>query len=96
MGWNDCIRFNDSYIKGLIMFESHISGIPCQIKVTYYTPYVPANFDFPAEGGEFEFEVYDRKGYRAVWLENKITEEDEDRIFDEFIKWGDELREGQI
>tara|TARA_B100000929_G_scaffold275348_1_gene249193 strand:- start:857 stop:1030 length:174 start_codon:yes stop_codon:yes gene_type:complete len=31
----------------------------------------------PPEDEEFEFEVYDRGGYRAPWLERKVTEEDE-------------------
>ena len=65
-------------------FESKVAGIPCKVRVTYYTPYVPASYNGPAEGGDFEFELLDRKGYRAKWLEAKVTEADVDRLEKEY------------
>lgn len=68
------------------MFNSRIAGIPCQIEITYYSPGRPARLHgpaedcHPAEDSEFDFDVYDRKGYRAKWLENKITDEDIKRV----------------
>ena len=64
-------------------FDSHVAGIPCQINVTLLTESIPATWDDPECGGDFEFEVLDRKGYRAKWLEKKLTPADEQRIFEE-------------
>lgn len=40
----------------------------------------------PPEPAEVEFDLYDRKGYRARWLEEKATAEDYSRITDEFLE----------
>ena len=70
--------------KSAYDFESTVAGIPCKVRVTYYTPYFPASYNGPAEGGDFEFELLDRKGYRARWLEKKVTEKDVDRLEREY------------
>lgn len=64
--------------------KTRISGMPCTVRVTHYSPGVPMRTTGsgfgdadPPEDEEFEFEVYDRGGYRAPWLERKVTEEDE-------------------
>ena len=70
-------------------FESHVQGIPCKVRVTYATLYVPASWDAPAEGGDFEFDLLDRKGYRAKWLEAKVTEADVERLeqkYEDYLK----------
>ena len=60
-------------------FDFRVSGIPCIVCVTHYVPDVPAKLSGhpdtwePPEPGELEFECYDRKGYRAKWLEEKVT-----------------------
>ncbi len=70
----------------LAEIESRISGTPCRIVVTYWEPYVPAKvsgppeYCYPAEGGYGEWEVRDRRGRPAPWLERKMTEEDRERI----------------
>lgn len=72
-------------------FDTRVQGIPCEVKVTYYTPTVPAlRFGhpdrwMPEEPAEFEYELYDRKGYRAKWLERKVTDKDDDNIFEEYL-----------
>jgi len=63
------------------MMRTTIAGIPCQIEVTHYEPYDPGNWHEPASGGEIEVEVYDRRGYRAKWLEAKVTEADIDELY---------------
>lgn len=66
--------------------EHRVCGIPCIIGVTDYEGYTPAYTSgppencHPAEGGSGDFEILDRKGYRAKWLEKKITAKDEDAI----------------
>jgi hypothetical protein len=60
--------------------ETTVAGIPCIVAVTHYEGYVPAYTSgapencYPAEGGWGEYEILDRKGYRAAWLERKITD----------------------
>lgn len=74
------------------MFDSRIAGIPCQIKVTYAQKghsariYGDPNDCYEACGDEFEFEVYDRKGYRAKWLEKKLTDSDHEKIMNDYTE----------
>lgn len=69
-------------------FDFRVSGIPCFVCVTHYEPDVPANLSghpdnwSPPEGGEIEFDLYDRKGYRAKWLEEKVTDVITNDIFE--------------
>lgn len=71
------------------MISTHIQGIPCQVRMVngfYQRPWCGSSHNCPSDldyyGGWFdvEFEVYDRKGYRAKWLECKMTPEDEERL----------------
>ena len=73
--------------KNLYDFESQVQGIPCKVRVTYATKYVPASWDSPEESGEFEFDLLDRKGYRAKWLEKKVTEKDVERLEREYCDY---------
>ena len=74
-------------------FNSKIQGIPCQIRVTYYTPDVPMHWgqtmetSYPAEDGIFEYDVLDRKGYRAKWLEKIMTDKDRARIEEDYADY---------
>lgn len=72
------------------MFTSQVAGIPCQINVTHHVK-VKGSFSRNAASdwdyygySEFEFEVFDRKGYRALWLERKLTDDDNTRIESEY------------
>lgn len=49
--------------------ESSISGIPCLIRI---------ETTLPAEA--WEFTIFDRKGYKANWLSNKLNSADMERI----------------
>jgi hypothetical protein len=66
--------------------EHRIAGIPCLIGVTDYEGYSPAYVSgppencYPSEGGTGDFEILDRRGYRAKWLERKLTAKEEDLI----------------
>ncbi|TDX21641.1 hypothetical protein DFO67_1349 [Modicisalibacter xianhensis] len=84
-----------SYLR---IFDTAISGIPCKCAVVYYAPSVPIRITGtgfgdadPPEPAEFEFELLDRTGCPARWLERKITEDDdEDRLQREY----EELKDG--
>ena len=65
--------------------DTHIAGIPCQIEVTYFFIQEPlgpnCDSDWDCYGyTDIEFDVLDRKGYKAAWLEKKMTQEDIERI----------------
>ena len=76
------------------MLEPRISGIPCLVEMTYYVnvkPWKGSAHNCPSDLDyygytEVEFEVFDRKGYKAGWLENKLTSEDRERIELELIE----------
>lgn len=77
-----------------MIFKSKIAGIPCQIKVTYFHKQKPfkgparlcdSNDDYYGYT-EIEFEVLDRRGRKAEWLERKLTAEDRERIEREIEK----------
>lgn len=73
-------------------FSTHVAGIPCQCEVTCYYPARPMRITGtgfgdadPPEPEIFEFEILDRKGRYAPWLEKKMTPADEARIHEEFL-----------
>jgi hypothetical protein len=71
------------------LFQTQVAGIPCQIDVTTCTVVKGnsrADNDWDYYGyTEFEFDVYDRKGYPAKWLERKLTPADRSRIEKEYL-----------
>lgn len=73
--------------------ESRVQGIPCLIEVTTLTvvrPWrgsaqsCPSSDDYYGYS-EVEFNVLDRKGYKAAWLEHKMTDDDRDLIKNEIL-----------
>jgi hypothetical protein len=80
---------NKSPCPAIAEFETRISGIPCIIQVTGYSE-TPSDFtsresDWDYYGEiEIEFNVLDRKGYPAKWLEKKLTHSDNERILSEY------------
>lgn len=66
------------------MLQIRAMGIPCQVLVTTYkvTPPCGGSVHFCYSDGDWygettlEYEIYDRKGYRAAWLENKVDKAD--------------------
>ena len=62
-----------------MIFPTKVNGIPCQCRVLQYTPEVPAKTYgppedcYPSEPEEFDFELLDRKGKRASWLDRYVT-----------------------
>lgn len=71
---------NLSHLPPSTTFDYHIAGIPCQIQAWVSGKYRPARIDAPAEFcyeaeyPEVDFEVLDRKGYPAPWLERKLDD----------------------
>lgn len=75
-------------------FTTRISGIPCQIRIQHLTQPQPMRVygvgmedADPPEPGEFEFEVLDRKGYKASWLADKLKRNDIDRLYEEALAY---------
>ena len=76
--------------KGRIMiFDSRIAGIPCQIEITHYAPpergFITCMSSEPLDPGELEWIVLDRRGREADWLADKLTKADRQRIDDEAV-----------
>lgn len=74
-----------------MQFQSKVCGIPCIVQVTTYSKAMPMRIwgsgmgdCDPPEPEEFEFQLLDRKGYPAKWLEAKLTPADEQRIYEDF------------
>lgn len=74
-----------------MQFDTKVNGIPCICKVTHYSPYKPMRITGPGMGDcdppeyeEFEFELLDRKGYSAPWLQKKVTRAIEDDLLEEY------------
>ena len=79
-----------SYIAEI---ESRVAGIPCIIGVTHFES-VKGSFDYHADSDwdyhgytEFEFEVLDRRGRKAAWLERKLTDEMTQKIESEIAEY---------
>lgn len=74
-----------------MIFLDRVSGIPCQVRVLRYWPGAPMRITGsgfgdadPPEPEEFEFELLDRHGARARWLEHKLTDCDYERLRDTY------------
>ena len=80
MNTSDCIK-------------SNIAGIPCLIRVISCNVVAANNGssylcddDYDYYGySDIEFSVLDRKGYKAAWLEKKMTSKDKERIENEIL-----------
>ena len=75
-----------------MIFNTKIQGIPCQCSVVCLGRESPmirygsgAGDVIAPEYPEFEFTILDRKGYKAPWLEKKLTQQDEVRLQEEFL-----------
>jgi len=73
--------------------ESTIAGIPCLIGVIDFNR-VNGSYNYHAASDwdyygytESEWEVLDRKGYKAAWLERKLSSKDESRIDSEIAEY---------
>jgi hypothetical protein len=73
--------------------DVRVCGIPAIARVLHYRPYEPAyrrghpdNWE-PASPPEIDFEILDRRGRPARWLERKLTERERERIERELIDY---------
>jgi hypothetical protein len=65
--------------------ETRICGIPCIIGVTYYNR-DEGSWDCPPDS-DVEYEVLDRKGYPAAWLERKMSPKDETKLYEQVMQY---------
>ncbi len=78
-----------SYIAEI---ESRVAGIPCLIGVSHfdsvrgsYSYNAPSDMDYYGYT-ESEWDVLDRRGRPAAWLERKLTDDDRQRIEQEIAE----------
>ena len=68
-----------------IVVDSHVDGIPCKLGVTEIGYYIPATYGGRTEDADPEdacshsYDILDRKGYRAKWLDAKCSTKDCDQ-----------------
>jgi hypothetical protein len=67
-----------SYID-IVDYKLH--GIPCQIGITMYEPEEEPTWEHSGYSAQFNWELLDRKGYKAKWLQKKVTQADNDEIY---------------
>lgn len=75
-----------------VLHHTKIAGIPCTVNVTRCVR-VKGSFSYHAASdwdyygySEVEYDVCDRRGRRAPWLERKLTPADDQRIQAEILK----------
>ena len=76
------------------MIEAAVSGMPCFANpetVTIVPPWGGSAHTCPSADDyygytEVEFTLYDRKGYRAKWLEAKLTDDEISEIEDAIVE----------
>ncbi len=73
------------------MLSTRIQGIPCRVQATRIFVQKPlgpnCDSDWDCYGySEVDFDVYDRKGYPADWLQRKMTDKDEERIVEQLLE----------
>lgn len=68
------------------VFSSRVAGIPCVVSVSTYRK-VKGSYSMQAESDwdyygyeDIEFEILDRRGRPAEWLERKMSPDDKIRI----------------
>ena len=72
--------------------KTTIAGIPCEIEVLYIdwgeeaVLNGPADYWHPGSPPDAEYRVLDRRGRPAPWLEEKITDEEHERILAEILE----------
>lgn len=54
--------------------QTTVSGIPCFVEIEMIEPATST------QCAQFDIEVFDRKGYKANWLQAKLNKQDVDRI----------------
>lgn len=66
--------------------EHRVAGIPCLIGVTYYDK-VEGSYNYWEDSdwdyygySESEWEILDRKGYKAAWLERKLNDKENNAV----------------
>lgn len=76
--------------------EVRVCGIPAIARVTFYRPGSPGCLSgppdrcYPPEPEELEYELLDRRGRPAPWLERKLTNEARARLERELIQYLEE------
>ena len=73
-----------------MIFQTKVNGIPCQCRVNHYEAAVPMKVygpgmadASPAEEEEFDYDILDRRGRRATWLDKYVTDAVHSRIAEE-------------
>lgn len=79
--------------RALADVPTSVGGIPCIARVTTYRDVkgsfrrdAPSDMDYHGYT-EIEYDLCDRKGYLAPWLEAKVDSRDDDRIRQDIVDY---------
>lgn len=86
----------------MTIIQTRLAGIPCQIAVANfkrvkgsYSYNAPSDLDYYGYT-DYDYEVLDRRGRPAPWLERKVSADDiEQKIIDHFDEYCDDLQLGE-
>lgn len=74
-----------------MIFDTRVNGVPCLCSVLEYSPYIPMRIygpdidqGTPPEYETFDYAILDKAGKPAPWLEKYLTDEDSDRLLEEY------------
>ena len=76
--------------------DVRVCGIPAIARVTHYWPGDPGYMSgppdrcYPPEPAELDWELLDRRGRPAPWLERKLTDAERERIERELLEYLEE------
>lgn len=84
------------------IIQTRLAGIPCQITVSNfkrvkgsYSYNAPSDLDYTGYT-EYDYQVLDRRGRPAPWLERKVSADDiEQKIIGHFDEYCDDLQLGE-
>ena len=63
-----------------------VNGIPCRADILHYNPATSDTLEQPGDPEAIEFELLDRRGRRATWLDKYLTPDIEMEVLAAYIE----------
>lgn len=79
----------------MYQFKMRVVGIPAIVQVNRFYPGWSGTYWDPPESPEVDFEILDRNGRPAPWLEAKLSDEDWEDLTEQVLEAVFEAREAE-